>query len=392
MSAGDVLVLTLDPAHLGGIATMRRAATRALSELGLRPHLAYLRSGRRSRWDPRARHGVHEEGPSLSCGYLPTVEYLNYVVAARALRREIRRFAAVHVVSSFHSPSLVPILCRRPFVSWVASPYRDEIEGRRHGGRSSTSVRINHAARGLNERIERWTYRHARRVWALSSYTARRLEELHGLSPERLAVQGAPVDTAVFRPDGPRWSGRRYILSVGRLDEERKDYPLLLRAFAADVAPSRDVDLVLAGPGGESSGLAPLAGALGVAARVRFPGVLAEADLAAAYRGAALFVLPSRQEGLGLVVLEAQSCGLACLATRCGGIEDLVASGATGLLVEPGDERNLGRGMLRLLDDQDEARRLGEAARGRVEREWSVSAFTERMRSLYAEAFPGIVR
>jgi glycosyltransferase involved in cell wall biosynthesis len=386
---GDALILTLDPVHVGGVATMQRTVVRAQRALGLAPHLAFLRSGRASRLDPRLRRGLHEGTPTLSAGYWPTLEYLNYALAAAVFRPVLPCFSVVHVVSGFHSPSLVPILNRRPFVSWVATAFRDEVEGRRRGGSASASLRLNHAALSVNELVEGWTYRHPRRVWALSSYTARRLREVHGLPGCRLDVQGAPVDTTVFRPDGPRWSRRErpYVLSVGRLDDERKNLRLLLQAFARKVAPVREsVDLVLAGPGADCSPLPGLARELGLADRVAFPGVLPEPELAAAYRSASAFVLPSHQEGLGLVVLEAQASGVACLATRSGGVEDLVQDGVTGLLVPQDDAVGLGRALLALLDDAGLAERLAAAGRSRAEREWSLAAFIARLERLYEDA------
>lgn len=103
------------------------------------------------------------------------------------------------------------------------------------------------------------------------------------------------------------------------------------------------------------------------------------------YSAADLLVMPSLQENLGQVGLEAMACGTPVVAFDAGGNADFVRPGVSGLLARPGDADDLAAHMQRLIDDDDLRRRLGAAARAMIEREFSVSTMVEAYRGLYAE-------
>lgn len=111
-------------------------------------------------------------------------------------------------------------------------------------------------------------------------------------------------------------SARPYLLFLSRL-HEKKGIDILLASFAAVAKDHPGMDLVVAGP--DDEGLAPslraMAEKLGIAARVRWPGMLAGEDKWRAMRGAAALVLASHQENFGVVVAEAMACGLPVLTT-----------------------------------------------------------------------------
>ena len=300
-------------------------------------------------------------------------------------------------MSGVHSASLVPILAGHPFVSWVATPFIDEIVGRFGGKDSTLSIRLNHGLRALNQRLENWTFRHPRFVFALSSYTARRLQTVAGLDPERLAILRCPVDLTRFTPTGPRWleGPKRYLLSVGRVDDPRKNVAALVRAYAPIAASFPDLDLVLLGKLDENSTIKSLVGSLGLSHRVHFTGHKDEADLSVIYRSAEAFVMTSRQEGLGIAVMEAQASGLPVVVMRCGGSDELVEANdelhRDGWLVDQGDEQGVTQALRELASDANLRARLGASARRRAEREYSFELFTSRLRDVYRHAFPEAV-
>jgi glycosyltransferase involved in cell wall biosynthesis len=98
-----------------------------------------------------------------------------------------------------------------------------------------------------------------------------------------------------------------------------------------------------------------------------------------------LVALPSSWEGMPNVILEAMACGKPAVTTNVGGCAELVVEGETGFLVPPGDEAALAERLLRLLRDPALRRRLGAAARERVQREFSIAAMVERNELLYEE-------
>ena len=173
------------------------------------------------------------------------------------------------------------------------------------------------------------------------------------------------------------------ILSVGRA-VEKKGYPDLIAALALlpDSLPWRFVH-VGGGPLGPE--LRQLAERAGIADRVEWAGALARPDLLTRLRAADLFVLASRvardgdRDGLPNVLLEAQSQGLACLATRVSAIPELIEDEVTGLLVPSGDPAALAAGLERLLRDPDLRSRLGAAGERRVRAEFSSEAGADRL-------------
>lgn len=377
---------------------MQRAAAAAHQRMGLAPRLGYARMGSRDRWNP-AVHEQECDRPSISTGYLPTIEYLNYLLPAAMLGGRLRRFPIIQLVSGVHSASLVPILARRPFVSWVATPFMDEIVSRRAGPDLSLSIRMNHGLRAVNQRLERWTYRYPRFVFALSSYTARRLTDVARIPADRLSVLRCPVDLDEFCPNGPPWTGqpRRYLLFVGRVDDPRKNVTALVRAYAPIAAAFPDLDLVLVGRAqAQDNAVTQLVRALGISHRVHFPGHQDGPTLASLYRSAEAFVMTSLQEGLGIAVMEAQASGIPVVIMRCGGSDELVETtheeDRNGWLVNQGDEAGVTRALRELAVDRSLARRMGAAARRRAERDYSFDLFTSRLREVYAQVFVEVAR
>jgi len=120
---------------------------------------------------------------------------------------------------------------------------------------------------------------------------------------------------------------------------------------------------------------------LGLADRVIFTGL--RQDVPEILSDVAISVLPSLSEGFSNAVLESMAAGKPVIATRVGGNPEAVADGETGILVPPRDAGALARSMCQLLEDREAARRMGHAARQRVETEFSVEAMVRRTEQLY---------
>ena len=173
------------------------------------------------------------------------------------------------------------------------------------------------------------------------------------------------------------------ILSVGRL-VEKKGTDVLLEALAR-LPGQLHWRLVHAGGGPLKDKLARRARALGIAARVEWRGARTQAELLAEYRAADLFALASRvardgdRDGLPNVLAEAQSQGLASVATSVAGIPELIEDGRTGLLVAPESPAALALALEGLIIDPARRRALGEAGRRRVRAEFGLDENIERL-------------
>jgi len=177
----------------------------------------------------------------------------------------------------------------------------------------------------------------------------------------------------------------RFILSVARLDRHDRRKGVVTTIEALAMLADRDVHYVVAGGGDDMDFLKTVAARCGVGARVHFLGAVSDYMLAGLYRHCAAFVLPSGQEGFGIVFLEAMYFGAPVIAAREKGATEVVRDGETGLLVRYGDVVGLAAAIDRLLADDPLRARLREAALGTVvgEGRFTFQSFTKRC----AEAF-----
>jgi glycosyltransferase involved in cell wall biosynthesis len=220
----------------------------------------------------------------------------------------------------------------------------------------------------------------ARRVVCISRAVALSLVEAGIATPEATVVVLNGIDLERFPPVPFR--ARPRIVSVGSLTPH-KGHRFLLEAVGRLAGRWPELEVVLVGEGSERPDLTMQAGRLGLAQRVRFTGALADVRSELAPGG--IFVLPSaRREGLGIALLEAMATGLPVVATRCGGIGEVV-TGEIGLLVEPGDVPALAEAIEGLLTDPARAERLAEAGRKRVVERFSLEHSVRALLALYDE-------
>jgi glycosyltransferase involved in cell wall biosynthesis len=219
-------------------------------------------------------------------------------------------------------------------------------------------------------------------VTACSTQTLTEAQEFTGVEVgDRGSVIRGGVDMDEFAKAEPEHRRRPYLLAAGRhvhakgLDVLIDAYRLVLERHPA--AP----DLVIAGDGEERTELQTRAATHGIADRIEFVGQCDRARIARLFKGCACFVLPSRHEPLGIVNLEAMAAGKPVIATRVGGVPEVVIDGVTGLLTSPGDPVDLANGVCRLLENPTLAERLGKAgARNVASFDWpSVAEHYDRV-------------
>src|SRR5215212_9595949 len=212
--------------------------------------------------------------------------------------------------------------------------------------------------------IERWGERSAEAVVVITPRLYRLLLS-DGVEEDRLHLIPPGVNPSLFvGPFEDPFSGvgKPRVLFVGRLTPQ-KGVGTLVAAVGLLKDPSARVLLV--GDGPERPALERQAERIGVGDRLHFVGFLAHERLPAMFSHADLLVLPSLYEELGTVLLEAMQAGLPIVASKTGGVPDVIEDGVNGLLVPPADPGALARAIDRLLADSGLARRLSEGAQGR---------------------------
>ena len=206
-----------------------------------------------------------------------------------------------------------------------------------------------------------------RRADAITACSQRTLQDAESFFGETLGDRARVIlngiDLNEFNGAVPHRHSRPYLFALGRL-VNAKGFDILLRAFATGIHATHD--LFIAGEGAEKQALVALAVTLGVQDNAYFPGRLGRDDVVSYMAGCDFFVLPSRQEPLGIVNLEAMASGKAVLANRVGGVPEIVTDGENVLLVDAENIGQLVTGLGTLAKDIQLRTRLGAAGKERV--------------------------
>ena len=230
-------------------------------------------------------------------------------------------------------------------------------------------------------------------VAAISSKVADTLGEA-GVSREHLQIIPSGVDCDHFRPasSSEREPARTrlgvapgdFLVGTAGMLEERKGHRYLLEAIAivnrARGEASR-IKCAIAGDGAMREELAKLARKFEIANDTLFLGMIG--DSRRLLDALDVFVFPSLKEGLGVALLEAMACGLPVIATRAGGVVDIVEDNRSGMLAPPRDAMSLAKAIASLAGDTTRRSELGSAARMRVIENFSMDAMTKKTIDLY---------
>jgi glycosyltransferase involved in cell wall biosynthesis len=225
----------------------------------------------------------------------------------------------------------------------------------------------------------RWVLSSSKRSTAVSRWLADEAHEMAPALPPPI-VAPMPAATDLFFPSGERENAR--VLFVGRLNEQ-KGLELLLRGLALMRRPAA-LDVV--GAGEQEAALRALAGSLGIASRVTWHGALPQERLASFYRRAAALIVPSREEGLGLVAVEAQLCETPVVAFDSGGLRDIVEHQRTGILVTHQTPGALAAAIDDVLENRDHALELGREARRVALETFAPASAARRYAEIYENA------
>ncbi len=232
--------------------------------------------------------------------------------------------------------------------------------------------------------IDRWCLRRYEHVIAVSGDLFRACQKAR-VSAERLTLIHNAIESDRFLPNAATAAAattrQRFTLgAVGRLAHE-KGFDHLIDAVARLRQEGHDVALEIAGEGPEKDALAAQIEASGQADAMRLLGH--QSDKHALYSRFDAFVLSSLREGLPNVILEAMAMELPIVSTRCGGVEEALDDGVEALLCASGSADALHAPLLRLLQDAALRRRLGQAARARVERQFDFAGRMARIAGIY---------
>lgn len=363
---GRVVVHVLAPAPFGGLESVVASLASGQAVRGHRVAVAVVLEPEGEM--PPALDRVEEAGAEL----------LRWRIPARGYLKEIR---AVRDLCDRWSPDIVHTHGYRPdLVAGLAA---------RRRGPALVSTVHGFVGGGWKNRVYEWFQRRALRsfdaVVPVSEPLERELRDA-GVPGDRLhlvrnAAAAAAADGLLPRAEAREAlgvGGADFVTGfVGRLGHE-KGPDVLLDAVAAD--PEAFGTVAMVGDGSDRRALERRTAERGLAGRVRFTGRVAEASRF--FRAFDVFVLSSRREGTPVVLLEAMAAEVPVVATRVGGVPDVVGPGEAWL-VPPEDPEALAGAVREARDDPEEARRRADAASARLERDFDVGPWLDRYEAVY---------
>lgn len=197
--------------------------------------------------------------------------------------------------------------------------------------------------------------------------------------PRQAASSGAPV------AERRELAGHALIVTVGTLTP-RKGVGRLVRLMPEVVARVPEAHLVVVGDGPERSALEEAVGRLGLSGSVSFTGRVTEDRKAEWLHSAAVYVSLSTMEGFGFGVAEAQLAGVPAVVNAAGSLPEVVQDGATGIVVDPADDRAVVAALCALLGDRELRKRMGARARERVAKDFTWDAAARAVHAVYSQA------
>ncbi len=207
--------------------------------------------------------------------------------------------------------------------------------------------------RKILEWQERFIFRRASLILTNGKHTADAVSRSCPEAAHKIRTLIFPIDETRFKPNpSVRDSSHPYLLFAARINEPRKNTPLLIRAFARVRQHHPDLRLILTGDPPNNI-LLNVAREADVTDAIDFRGYQTPDELIQLYQGAELFIVPSLQEGMCNAMLESLACGTPTIATRCGGPEKMIVDDETGYLVDNNDEDQLVAAILKALANQD---------------------------------------
>ncbi len=306
-------------------------------------------------------------GTAVGC-WLPEFEFTYYLPSPR-WQRLIEQHDR-HIATGGTSLMSYPFLrAAVPHLVWCASTMIDDRQDRRNAMPSVRRLFDRAIVGPVQAMMERQILAGPGRLMVTSGYTRRRFAAMG--RDRDMDLLPIPVDHRRFQPP-PSPAPVGVIGFAGRITDPRKNLTLLLDAFA--LARHRRQDLRLRLTGTPDAALRAAVERRHLNDSVEFVGVLPEADLPEFYRRLDVFVIPSSQEGFGIVGLEALATGVPVISTRCGGPEDFVIPGETGFLTDY-DAGEIASRIVEIVDDRQLRQRLSEAGRALAAAKFSIERF-----------------
>ena len=298
----------------------------------------------------------------------------------------------IHNNSAYGLPDLLEKLGKKnPVIHMIHGPLADEYEQGLRNEHQTLRMKLANKFMKYQAKQEEAMAKKATQIVAVSNYSKGKILAHYDLDKNRIQVIPNGVDIRKFRPTDIteariqlNFSNDPIVLFVGGL-VPRKGLLKLVEVAKKVVNEQTKARFVIVGDGPLRGQLDQSLKAAGLTGNFIFLRNVEEDKLAAVYNAADVFVLPSIQEGQGIVLLEAQACGKPVVAFGVGGVNETVLQNQTGFLLEPDDIEGMANKLLELLGNNDLRQKMGAAGIKFVTENYTWDLCAQRMLNLYKE-------
>ncbi len=298
-----------------------------------------------------------------------------------------------HAVSGYGFPeSLKKLRIKKPFIHTIHGVLADEFEQAKKNGYPSIRGRAANYFMEKLSKLEEETAKDATLVVTISNYSLEKIQKYYGIERSKVRIVPNGVDIEKFKPMDNKAVRRQFglgneacVLFVGSLIP-RKGLGFLVEAAKKVVKDQHDTKFLIVGDGPLRNQLSDSLKSANLSSNFKFIGNLKEEMLPKVYNCADVFVLPSIQEGQGIVLLEAQASGKPVVAFDIGGVNETVQNKETGLLVNSGNANALADALLKLLTDKDLREKMGSNGQLFVSKNYTWELCSQKMLKVYLEA------
>jgi glycosyltransferase involved in cell wall biosynthesis len=298
-----------------------------------------------------------------------------------------------HAVSGYgFSKTLKKLGISKPLVHTIHGVLADEYEqAKKEESQSFRGWAANQFMKRL-AKLEEETAKSATLIVTISKYSLEKIQQHYSIESDKVRIIPNGVDVEKFKPaENVEASKRQFfldnvpcVLFVGSLIP-RKGLHFLIEAAKEIVKVQPATKFLIVGEGPLKNNLTTSTEGANLLGNFKFLGNLNEHELAAIYGCADAFVLPSTQEGQGIVLLEAQAAAVPVVAFNVGGVSEAVRNGETGFLVKASSSVELAGALLRLLSNRGLREKMGKSGRKFVTENFTWDICAERMLKVYQE-------
>ncbi len=300
----------------------------------------------------------------------------HYVYTLSYWKKVLKGYDYFVVVSGNCIPAYPLIQLRKNFAMWIASDYLADREQRLKGLSVFRKI-INSFASKKVLKIEKEILQKADFIWALSKYTKKQFEQILGVQRDDMIICNCPLDTQNISCKGKCGifnEQRKSIIAVGRFSDPRKNIQMLLRVFDKLYSCIPELKLYVVGKQPTEKILSQFKNQKSFK-NIIFTGQVSAEKLDELYGLSLLMLIPSYQEGLGIIGLESFAHGVPVVATDCGGPSDFIVQGQNGYLVKVDDDDDMVDKALRILQSNDLQNKMSMFAQKFVQDNFSVKKF-----------------